>query len=37
MVGTTLPPSNLTTFQLNEDIIKYLMEFEIGKKKNVKG
>jgi hypothetical protein len=37
MVEPTLLLSNLATFQLNEDIIKYLMEFEIGKKKNVKG
>jgi hypothetical protein len=37
MIGPTLSPSNLTTFQLNEDIIKYLREFEIGKKKNGKG
>ncbi|KPQ19705.1 MAG: hypothetical protein HLUCCX10_01610 [Algoriphagus marincola HL-49] len=37
MVGPTLSPSNLITFQLNEYNIKYLREFEIGKKKNFKG
>jgi hypothetical protein len=32
MVEPTLLLSNLATFQLNKDIIKYLREFEIKKK-----